>query len=176
VYALSISLTAALIVILACGFYFIYSSPPLRLKRIFIVSKFLVGSATLMAFMLGYSFFTGSLEGFPFLSVIPAWGLLSLSANYIDLKDYAGDRKDHIQTLPVILGMKRARVIIAISCILTYLLIPVFFDKYLFLIATIPASVILTLTILKEWDERYFFINVITTLGLSALLQSFLPV
>lgn len=112
--------------------YFIYSMPPLRLKRIPYVSKFpiVLNSFALIAAgfalfntlpALGVGFFLGGLVA----EVPPAllWALplaLLLAANFIDLKDYEGDKAEGIMTLPVLLGPGPAKLLIGGAFLFCY--------------------------------------------------------
>ncbi|MBL0016304.1 MAG: UbiA family prenyltransferase [Bacteroidetes bacterium] len=47
---------------------------------------------------------------------------LSLAANFIDLKDIAGDKATGVATLPVLLGERNARLVIALATLATYVM------------------------------------------------------
>jgi 4-hydroxybenzoate polyprenyltransferase len=71
--------------------------------------------------MLGFIISTGKLEGFP--NIIIAFFLIffTLAINFIDIKDYEGDKKEGIKTLPVILGLEKSKFVIGIFFLLAYL-------------------------------------------------------
>jgi len=100
--------------------YFFYSCRPLRLKRIPVLAKSIIGFNSWVASLCGFFLMGGELHNFP-----PEWLLfilvpLSLAANFIDLKDTEGDRKAGVKTLPVLMGEPRARLIIAIASVASY--------------------------------------------------------
>lgn len=93
--------------------YFVYSCPPLRLKRIPIVSKLLIGLNSLLVAVAGFALTGGEAQDFPLWWALFILIPLSLAANFVDLKDTAGDRAAQVATLPVLLGEQRARHFIA---------------------------------------------------------------
>lgn len=112
--------------------YFIYSMPPLRLKRVTYFSKLaiLVNSCVLIA--AGFAafntlhmsrveaYFTDLLGGIPapLLMLLP-W-MLVLALNFIDLKDTEGDRIAGVPTIPVLIGQRRAQLLIGASFLFLY--------------------------------------------------------
>ena len=100
--------------------YFLYSMPPLRLKRVPVFSKLVIGVNSLLTFILGYGFFTGQTM-VPIVFPVFFLVFLAASANFIDLKDRDGDIAAGIKTLPVIVGMPLAQKFIGGAFFLTYL-------------------------------------------------------
>jgi 4-hydroxybenzoate polyprenyltransferase len=96
--------------------------PPVRFKRILVVSKLIIAINSFALILLG-SILAGntneiwafSLKG----SLLFILGLM-LSINFIDLKDYDGDKSAGILTLPVLLGMKRSQVLIGCFFLINY--------------------------------------------------------
>ena len=113
--------------------YFVYSMPPLRLKRVPILSKLAIGINTLLMAVLGFTYVTGSLiHAFPQKI---GWFILisfSLAGNLIDIKDYEGDKAAKIMTLPTILGLPRAKLIISFLVAATYAWAYILINKPLF--------------------------------------------
>jgi 4-hydroxybenzoate polyprenyltransferase len=105
---------------------YLYSCPPLRLKRFFICNTAIIGLGSALSFMIGFY----ALSGSALVSSIPAsWVLLvflviTLIGHTKDLKDFEGDAKDGVYTIPVVFGMKRARIITAILTLIALVLIP----------------------------------------------------
>ena len=100
--------------------YFVYSAPPLRLKRLFILSKALISFNSLVLVISGYWFIYNSTENFPNTVILMIMVGFTMVINFIDLKDHEGDKESGIITLPVMIGLKRAKVVIGISFIVTY--------------------------------------------------------
>lgn len=105
--------------------YFLYSMPPLRLKRVFLLSSVIIGLEAVVAFLLGQVCLDekGTLN---FIDM-PLWLALFLAfflASHVkDLKDIEGDRRCGIPTLPVLLGKARACKVIGCLVFASYILI-----------------------------------------------------
>lgn len=122
IYSLAAGVVALAIAILFCAIYYAYSVPPLRLKRVLLLSKFLVAFNCLLMVALGYWLAAESIGGFPW-QLCPLFLVgFALAANFIDIKDYEGDKKTGIATLPVALGLENAKLAIGASFFLAYLL------------------------------------------------------
>lgn len=102
--------------------YSAYSSPPLRLKKIPLFSKLIISFNSMIIFI------TGFLVAGNMLVSIPIWLPLlfligfTLAINFIDIKDYLGDKKVGIKTLPVLLGLKKSKQVIGLFFIIAYLI------------------------------------------------------
>ncbi|MBN3037920.1 MAG: UbiA family prenyltransferase [Candidatus Omnitrophica bacterium] len=127
-FAFWVSGTCFMITLVYIAFYFVYSAPPLRLKRFFPVSSLVIGIQALLAFLLGQMSLQGESEGFfAYSNVwIMIFTVFLLSSNIKDLKDIEGDRNCNIRTLPVIFGETKARMTIGFLVFLSYLLVPIF--------------------------------------------------
>lgn len=121
-----VSFPAMFLLVCYQGLAWVYSAPPLRLKRI-------PGLATLIAAVAGISvLFAG------FVAVSPAQDLVGLPTSIVffllaayavsvpikDFKDIAGDRADHVFTIPVILGANRAKLALGSLVFICYLMSP----------------------------------------------------
>lgn len=147
------------------GSYFLYSMPPLRLKRITFFSKLPISFGSLVLIMLGFDFIGGGLNTFPIV-LIPFFTLfLTASINFIDIKDYKGDKEIGIRTLPVVLGLKKSKILIGISFLLSYVFLG-------FLTGTVYLSAIwlffgllqFTLINKKEYKEKYVLLTYLLSL------------
>lgn len=109
--------------------YFIYSNPPFRFKRFVLVNSFLVSLACLAVIMSG--FFAVSNEknilSFPPALVLSLIIFFTAVTNIRDIKDVDGDKADGIKTLPVLLGLKNSKKLIAGVIGLFFLVIPWYF-------------------------------------------------
>jgi 4-hydroxybenzoate polyprenyltransferase len=85
-----------------------------------IFSKLFIALDSLVLVMLGFIFSGRELLSFPRGLVWYFLVLVTLSANFIDMKDYAGDQKAGIKTLPVLLGLPRAKLLLGGFLLLTY--------------------------------------------------------
>ena len=156
--------------LLFIGAYFIYSMPPFRLKRVFILSKAPIGFNSLVAILLGFSLVQMSARGlvdpaglpssFSLLSIIG----ISLAANVIDLKDVKGDRKGRIATVPVVLGMRRAQYLIAAFFLFLYMGISYVLEGTLLSPVLIFGLIGASFIIRSEFRERPVFLLVILSI------------
>ncbi len=114
VYAGVAGPVAVLAVWVCMGTYFMYSAPPFRLKRVPILSKLVISVNSLAVVVLGWGLTGGYWSSVP--RWIAAFLLLgfTLAASFIDLKDYEGDRLSGVKTLPVLIGMQPARILIGV--------------------------------------------------------------
>ncbi len=154
------------LILLFIGNYFLYSVPPLRLKRIPLLSKLSISVNSLALVILGFTLAGGELYKFPSLIATLILGIFTPTASFIDIKDYEGDKKAGVKTLPVLLGLKKSKIIIGIFLWLAYLspyfiapvlIIPGFFLGLIqfYLINKEPY---------REWPV--FLVHLITLLGL----------
>ena len=120
VYSVVVSFEIFFLITLFIANYFIYSMPPLRLKRVTFFSKGLISLNSLILLMVGYFLIVKDIK---IPSDIIFFFLIFLTAafNFIDIKDYEGDKKADIKTLPVIFGLKRSKLIIGFFLLMAYL-------------------------------------------------------
>lgn len=122
----------------------IYSTPPLRLKRLPVIATAVGSLASLFVVFMGYALATPSrtMEDFP-LPVVWLLFLVHLLCLPIkDLKDEDGDRADRVWTLPVLVGQRRARLIIALNLFISYMLSVVLLRVYDMFLLALTCSII----------------------------------
>jgi 4-hydroxybenzoate polyprenyltransferase len=124
--------------------YYIYSNPPLRLKRYVMLNSFLVSLACLSTILGGFFIVSNNklIITFPFNLVLAIILFFTTVSNIRDIKDIDGDRADGIKTLPVLLGEKKSKKIIAGMICFFFLIIPWYFNISFLLIPSIIASVL----------------------------------
>lgn len=153
--------TAFFIILLFIGNYFLYSMPPFRLKRVPFFSKSLIALNSLILIMLGFSITSGvPIENLPISNPAFFLVLLSLTAliNFIDIKDYEGDKQAGIKTLPVLLGLKRSKIIISIFFALVYLLVCFMAQEVTTLVFFLLVGGLIVYFInRKDYKEKYVF-------------------
>lgn len=135
VYALAANTFSLVLISVASFTYIIYSFPPLRLKRVPLLSKFIIALNSLTIMLLGYFASHGSITGFSKTFGVIFLIAYTLGTNFIDIKDVIGDRAHHIGTLPALLGTKTAKIIIGIFFIIAYALFYLVFNNMWYLIA-----------------------------------------
>lgn len=122
-----VSYMGFLFVFLFMGNYYVYSMPPVRFKRVTIFSKLTISLNSFFMTLLGFSLYLKpEARGYLFFSSFPTeylvfFLLFTFAANFIDLKDCEGDKAAGIKTLPVMLGLRRARVVIGLFFAFPYL-------------------------------------------------------
>ena len=94
------------------GSYYLYSAPPIRFKRVPVLSKLFISLNSFAAIMLGYFIMMTGTDNFPPQIAWIYFIGITLAANFIDLKDVKGDKAAGIMTLPVLIGEKNAKRII----------------------------------------------------------------
>jgi len=175
VYAIAINLNALLIISTIMVTYSLYSLPPLRFKRIPVVSKLVISGNSLVIILLGYLLQHHNLQQFP-LILVPLFLIgFTLSINFIDLKDFHGDSAAGIKTIPVLIGTRNAALVIGVAFFLTYL------SFYFFIKTMACLPFLLCLGILqffcinkKNYDERWVFLIYISSMvGLVLWLEWF---
>ena len=138
----------------------IYSMPPLRLRRIPILSTFLIALAGLMVTMAGFYSFACDQGAEAFER---SWALLillifTMAANVKDVKDREGDGADRVLTLPVLLGDRRGRLVIGLLLATSFLLVPALLSVSAIWIPTLIGAVLAVGLMLKEpFNEKWIF-------------------
>lgn len=141
--------------------FFIYSNPPLRLKRFAILNSFLVGLSWLVALMAGFFFasLNKAIIAFPFSLVLAFLISFSVISNLKDIKDIEGDKAGGIKTIPVLLGAKKSKMLIAAASCFFVLVAPWYFKISFIFILSIITSIALWYFMNKEnYKEMPVFI------------------
>lgn len=168
-YASVIDQIAFLIILLVMGSYFIYSAPPLRLKRIFFFSKFWISFNSLILIILGYYFVTGRTD-IPYEIVLAFFIGFTALINFIDIKDYEGDKREGIKTIPTVLGLKRGKLVIGAIFLLCYIAFGVVLQNNLLLLfMTLSGILQFYLINQKDYKESYVFSLYLIALGVVIL-------
>lgn len=110
IYSYAGGSTVLFLVLLFMGGSFFYSAPPFKLKSVPVISKLPIAVNSLILVMLGRSI-TGDMFHIP--RVVPIFFLtvFFLAAHFTDIKDYEVDLRNGVKTLPILLGLKRAKVL-----------------------------------------------------------------
>lgn len=142
--------------------YHIYSFPPLRLKRFLGVSSLLIASNAVIVMFLGFFFASGTenLLAFPCKYALFIFGSIFLVENIKNIKDTEGDKKSGIKTLSVVLGEKKAKLILSIFTLAVVLMIPfIFFLNIPSVLTSLSFGAIFIFLInRKDFEEKYIFI------------------
>jgi 4-hydroxybenzoate polyprenyltransferase len=127
-FAFSVNYIAFRTTLIFIALYFIYSAPPLRLKRFFPLSAAIIAIQAILAFLLGYLFLEvpGAVMEVPVSILWLLFFVFLLSSSVKDLKDIEGDKEFRVYTLPVIIGEAGARKIVGILVCVSYIIVGVF--------------------------------------------------
>ncbi len=141
----------------ACAF--IYSTPPLRLKRVPILASAFIGVATLSLVLLGFFLVSANqtIIAFPAPLAFAIFLSVTLMANVRDLKDIQGDAAAHIWTIPTLLGERRARFVIGGMCCLAALIIPLFIPVLALWVPSVITGVVAWVSIVRGEKENFLF-------------------
>lgn len=158
--ALSLNLILFIFLVSAFGLAILYSAPPLRLKRFFLINPLFIGLAYLF-FMMGGFFVVypdQTVSAFPkniaYLIVL----VVMLAANFKDIKDYEGDKKQNVFTIPVVFGLDLGKKIIGILLFLSVIIVPYFLSVLmLYLPAIIFGLFLYWLASRKNYSEKPIF-------------------
>lgn len=168
-----VSFDVFLAVLLISIGYFVYSCQPFRLKKIPIIAKIIIGLNSLAVAIGGFVLAGGRIQDFPpiwiFYTLIP----LSLSANFVDLKDIEGDRAMNVRTLPVIWGEAKAKHFIAAMTVLSYLIPSIILNIWwLYPMVFLLLTAHLWLLYRKPYAEKpIFLIYILSVFGLICFIQ-----
>lgn len=124
-----VSFKAMLFILAYHGLAWVYSMPPLRLKRVPLLATILAALAGMAVLIAGYSLIAPGAD----ILAIPLPILAFLFVAYAvtlplkDFKDIEGDRADGVYTIPVLLGAERARLAVGAALFLCYAASPIIF-------------------------------------------------
>ena len=96
---------------------------------------------------------------FPIKAILIIGISYAILSNLKDIKDYEGDKKENMRTLPVVFGLEKSKYIIAVLCALVILFTPFFLEIYSILSVSVCTSLFLFyLFTRKEYQEKYIFL------------------
>lgn len=179
-YALAVNFKVFFLILFFIGNYFIYSMPPLRIKRVFFLSKLVILLNSLAMVILGFVAFDNNLNVLDFLDTVINFGsnishfsavaivsaiLFLLASNFIDIKDYEGDKAVGIKTLPTVLGLRVSKFLIGLAFLLLYAITGLLLQNGRMLISLIVFGCLeFWLINKKDYQEKYVFAVYLTSL------------
>lgn len=161
VTAYSASLYGLFFVALYSFVFYLYSAEPLRLRRHFVSGALVIGFASISALLSGFfiSIRTHELFAFPPLGILILIILFGFSSMVKDIKDYEGDRANGVRTLPVLMGLRKSKVAIALVVSISLIGVSYFLYDWLIIGAAVVASVLIWIVLLaKVYREKNFFL------------------
>jgi 4-hydroxybenzoate polyprenyltransferase len=122
-----VSFKAMLLLLAYQGLAWIYSMPPLRLKRIPVIATVLAATAGMTILVIGFSVFApgADIKSIPLPILTFLFIAYAVTLPLKDFKDIEGDKADGVFTLPVLLGAERARIVVGSALFLMYMASPV---------------------------------------------------
>lgn len=182
ILALTISFVSFLIMFTLIAISILYSVPPVRLKRIPIISSFVLAVAAVLAMGIGYSIITGTkaLNKIPHSILVPT--IIGITLGFIakDIQDIPGDKKAGVITIPALLtrqnGGELIRLPIGLIIGSSYLVYALFIPR-LFVGAIIFSTTTLLYTVFaKELKEWFYFLMLYLFGAYLIFMLSYLPV
>lgn len=173
---LVLSLTAAVLIrhpflvtiVVTAGLSYIYSAPPFRLKRIPLLSTFILALCSTLVCLAGFVLFSDdySFAGFPPRILFAILVAFTLGLTVIDIKDLKGDQATGTTTLPILFGEKKGKMITGILVLLAYLSVPLILKIFVLipiaLILGIPTYLLINR---KQMHETLIFLLYFVFLG-----------
>ncbi len=135
----------------------LYSSPPVRLKKYPFIASSTIAVFALIVFSMG--FYAGSpTVAYPTSLALVILICYNLAINTKDLKDYDGDKKSGVMTLPVLLGPRRGRIAIGGLDFVAYVAVPFILQVPLLILpALVFGGVTFYLICREKTPEKLFF-------------------
>jgi len=114
---------------------YIYSAPPLRLRRWPFVGHLNIGLSSLCAVFLGFMVFAENqtFEQFPIKFGLLVILFFTLATHIKDIKDIKGDHENGVLTIFTVLGEKRGKLVAGILVFLSFLFFAVFLGNWILL-------------------------------------------
>lgn len=118
-----VSVKSALLLFLYQVIAWVYSAPPFRLKRFPILASFVSAVASLTVLFLGFLLFSpdGTIARLPTSFVWLFLFAYTVSLPLKDFKDISGDGKYRVWTIPVLFGVRRAKLLIGSGIFLSFI-------------------------------------------------------
>lgn len=142
--------TAFFFILASNAIYWVYSAPPLRLKKLPLLPSFLIGLCFLTVVAAGFFLFAPikQTQILPDRLILGVVAIFALLANVRDMKDVAGDRVSGIKTLPVLFGEIWGPRVVGFCAAIAFLLLPIISGFYWFFLTAVPAALLV-----------YYFVN-----------------
>ncbi|MBI5415738.1 MAG: UbiA family prenyltransferase [Candidatus Omnitrophica bacterium] len=169
IYSGAVNLISLFLILVFMGNYFLYSTPPLRLKRLTFFSKLLISLNSLVLVLLGQLFHSGNFAlplGVIFFFLV----CVTATLNFIDIKDYEGDKKAGIRTLPVVLGLETSKKMIGVFFVISYITAGLVFSNSLPLLIMAGGAGVAQFFLLNRKPYREDHVLLVHLLSLAVLI------
>ncbi len=160
-FAGMVSPTALILVFLYQVLAYVYSAPPLRLKRFPLLATALAAFANILILALGYitQSESKSLHTLPTVLILYLLLALTISLSLKDFKDIPSDAKDKVFTLPVILGEDLAKLVLGGLIFVIFALSPLILNQPSFLLLGLIAATLAYIIIQKGTSDKTSFFS-----------------
>ncbi|MEK7543648.1 MAG: UbiA family prenyltransferase [Patescibacteria group bacterium] len=166
IFASLINFAAAnMILYYMVAYSFIYSAPPLRLRRFLFIPNAIIGLCSVLAVLFGFSTVANSktFALMPWHYSLFIFLIYALASTMKDIKDYKGDKVNKIDTLPTVLGLTLGKKIIGFFIVTSFILmgiliswiLPLYPKSWLALFTTVFAVLGYLFTVKK--NEKWLF-------------------
>ncbi|MFZ1735602.1 MAG: UbiA family prenyltransferase, partial [Candidatus Moraniibacteriota bacterium] len=118
-----VNMKSALLLLVYQALAWVYSAPPFRLKRFPVVASFASAVASVLILFLGFMLFApqGTIAHLPTSFISLFIFAYAVSIPLKDFKDVSGDGKNSVWTLPVLLGVRWAKLAVASGIFLSFI-------------------------------------------------------
>lgn len=157
VFAALVSFKIMFLILVYQALAWMYSAPPLRLKRFPLIATFFAALACVIILISGFVLVApdGSIAKLPGSFIAFFLFALTLSLPLKDFKDIAGDKADKVFTIPVIFGERWGKMIIGSGIFLSYVLsIPLLHETRLLWPALVCGSLSFWILNASQADEK----------------------
>ncbi len=140
---------------------YIYSTPPIRLRRFIFLSNTLIAFLFVLVVMMGAMFMSSSphIQAFPREILIAVFVIIFLIASIKDVKDREADKQNGITTIPTLFGEKKGKLVTATMFTLAYFVVPIALrEPMLFLVATGFGIFTFLILAANKLQERLMFV------------------
>lgn len=180
-YALIINFSAFLILGAYLLLGVVYSMPPVRFKKIPLISTFILACAVVLAMALGFSVYYGNLalNAIPARLLIPTMLAVTLGFVAKDMSHVTGDRAYGVITLPVLLYNEKTlqgRLPIALLISISYLFYPLFIPQIMTGSVICAALTLLYTLFSRKPRESFYFVMLYVFGGYLFFILMTLPV
>lgn len=160
IFAALVSFKVMLLLFIYQALAWIYSAPPLRLKRIPLIATFFAAITCLLILIAGFTLVApnGSISQLPASFLYFFAFALMASLPLKDFKDIKGDKVDGVCTIPVLLGEQWAKMTIGSAIFISYMAsVSLLHEQKLFWWALLCGSLSFWILNASQLDEKKFF-------------------
>ncbi len=180
-FSLLLNYTSFLIMVTLILLSVIYSVPPVRLKRIPIISSFVLAIATVLSMTYGFSLLTGNkaLNQMPSSILVPTLIGITLGFCAKDIRDVKGDKASRVTTIPMFFSRLHepwSRLLTALIIGSSYMIYAIFIRQLFVGSLIISIITILYIMVARKLHEWFYFLLLYAYGGYLIYMLNKLPV